>query len=50
MDLINAAERGNTDECERLLLSGVSPNSSNEVFARKNMINFDVIYSVQTLK
>ena len=33
MDLINAAQEGDTDECERLLLCGVNPNSSNEVCA-----------------
>ena len=28
---MNAAQEGNTEECERLLLNGVNPNSSNEV-------------------
>ena len=33
MDLIYAAREGDTDECERLLLCGANPNSSNGVCA-----------------
>ena len=31
MDLVHAAQEGKTDECERLLLSGADPNSSDKV-------------------
>ena len=38
MDLMNAAREGNTDECEQLMMSGVDPNFSNEVFIWKKII------------
>ena len=37
MDLVDAAQEGKTDECERLLLSGVDPNFTDEVCKKRKI-------------